>query len=519
MGTLKRRRGTAAAVVVAMVASLFEVALGAGPAGAGLGGPSRVAVFDDPVYVDTSDAVDAESDNVQASLTALGHTVTPFTGVSAAEFEAALASADVLVVPELERRDLAADLSDEAKAAIAGFVAGGGSMVVFGAVAPTTQNLLNAVFGFSVSEQGTPIPSARQPAAEGTEFAGEAATLPQNDGMDHLTVASLPAGARSVYGDGTRSTVAVLPHGAGSITYLGWDWFASSPPSEGGQDGGWQSVLDAAVERPAVSVADITVNEGDAGTTSATFTLTLSGPVSEVVSVDYATAAGTATAGADFTATSGTASFARGETTTTVVVPVLGDRLDEPDETFTVDLTARFATLARTAATATIVDDDPPPALSVGDLTVAEPASGTATGGFTVSLSEATSRTVTVSYATADATATAPADYTATSGTLTFAPGETSASVAVPVLADEVREGNETFLLRLAEPVHATVADGEGTATITDREVAPPPPPPDDDPPDDDKKQRRSIVKRLRQLFRYLFRHHGWQAGGARDRR
>ena len=105
------------------------------------------------------------------------------------------------------------------------------------------------------------------------------------------------------------------------------------------------------------------------------------------------------------------------------------------------------------------------PALSVADAQANE-GSG-ASVSFEVSLSRAAAGAVTVDYATADGTATAGADYTATSGTLTFAAGETAKTVSVPVLDDTLNEGSETFSFRLSNATGARIADGEATGTIT----------------------------------------------------
>ena len=105
-----------------------------------------------------------------------------------------------------------------------------------------------------------------------------------------------------------------------------------------------------------------------------------------------------------------------------------------------------------------------PAALSVADAR-AEEATG-ATVDFTVTLSRAASRPVTVDYATSDGTATAGADYTATSGTLTFAAGATEQTVSVPVLDDVHDDGGETFTLTFFNPSGAWIADGQATGTI-----------------------------------------------------
>lgn len=112
--------------------------------------------------------------------------------------------------------------------------------------------------------------------------------------------------------------------------------------------------------------------------------------------------------------------------------------------------------------------------LSVNDTAVTEGNSGSAPATFTVSLSGPSKGTVNVDYATADGTATAPGDYTATSGTLTFAPGETSKQVSVPVVGDTVSEPDERFTLNLSNATGATIADGVGTGIILNDEPPPP---------------------------------------------
>jgi Ca2+-binding RTX toxin-like protein len=105
------------------------------------------------------------------------------------------------------------------------------------------------------------------------------------------------------------------------------------------------------------------------------------------------------------------------------------------------------------------------PALSVAD--VAQPeGNGPSTLSFTVRLAQATPLPVTVAYATADGTASAGSDYTAASGQLAFAPGETSKTIAVPVSGDTVVEADETFSLTLSNPVNATLGRATATATI-----------------------------------------------------
>ena len=114
-----------------------------------------------------------------------------------------------------------------------------------------------------------------------------------------------------------------------------------------------------------------------------------------------------------------------------------------------------------------------PPGLSVADATVQE-ASG-ATVDFVVSMSRASTSTVTVDYATKDGTATAGADYTSTSGTLTFSPGKEEKTVSVPVVNDGLDEGSETFTFTLSNPSggNAYLEDATATGTITNDDPMP----------------------------------------------
>ena len=227
-----------------------------------------------------------------------------------------------------------------------------------------------------------------------------------------------------------------------------------------------------------ISIDDETVTEGNTGSTPATFTVSLSTTSSSQVTVDWATTGDTATSPADFTAGSGTVTFAPGDDEETVVVNVNGDTLDESDETFNVNLSnASGATIADSQGVGTITDDDTA-TISVADATVTEGNSGTATASFTVTLSTQSASQVTVDWATSDGTATSPSDYAADSGTVTFAPLDTSETIAVTVNGDTAVEPNETFSVALSNPTGATISNGTATGTLTNDDATPPPPPP-----------------------------------------
>ena len=224
---------------------------------------------------------------------------------------------------------------------------------------------------------------------------------------------------------------------------------------------------------PALSVNDVTVTEGDAGTVNATFTVSLSAPSSLPVTVSFTTADGTALAGSDYTETSDTLTFDPGQTARAVDVPVRGDLLYEYDEAFGLALTSPAgATLSDASGSCTIRNNDAAPALSVNDVTVTEGYAGTVNATFAVSLSAPSGLPVTVSYATADGTAVAGSDYTATSGTINFDPGQTAQTVSVAVIGDLLPEDDESFAVNLSGAVNATLADAQGLATIRDPAIS-----------------------------------------------
>ena len=231
-------------------------------------------------------------------------------------------------------------------------------------------------------------------------------------------------------------------------------------------------------DAPTVSIDSPSVTEGTGATATLRFTVTLSAASGKQVSVAYARTGGTATSGTDYTAfTAGTLTFTAGTTTQTIDVTVTGDAAAEAAETVVVTLSAPVnATLATGAGTGTITDDDDAPTVSINSPSVAEGAPGTAaTLRFTVSLSAASGRQVTVAYADAGTgTATAGEDYaTLAAGTLTFAVGTTTRTIDVSVTGDGTDEQNETVVVTLSAPVNATLDTATGTGTVTDDDDAP----------------------------------------------
>lgn len=232
----------------------------------------------------------------------------------------------------------------------------------------------------------------------------------------------------------------------------------------------------APTELPSLSVADVTVAEGNAGVTIVTFVVALSFPAPHRVTVGYATADGTALAAdGDYAATEGTLVFEPGASSATVEVAVQGDTVEEPDEIFFLVLAApRGATLAVDRAEAEIVDDDGAalpgagPTLSIEDAQVTEGDTGRTRVRLTVELSAPVPVPVTVEWATADGSATAGEDYEAASGRLRFPARATSRTLTIDVLGDGVEEGDEELAVGLANPTGAELGRDVAIVSILD---------------------------------------------------
>jgi hypothetical protein len=178
-----------------------------------------------------------------------------------------------------------------------------------------------------------------------------------------------------------------------------------------------------------LTIGHITVLEGTEGVRNAVVPVSLSEPHGNSITVNYRTTDGTAIAGSDYLAVSGKLTFAKDEMSKSVLVPVIGDRLPEPEEYLFLRLSnARGAKIADGEGIVAIVDSTP--RISIGDSYYY----GGPTITFTVSLSVAYDQEVMVNFATMDGTAIAGVDYVAQAGTLTFAPGETTMTITVDVL-------------------------------------------------------------------------------------
>lgn len=244
-----------------------------------------------------------------------------------------------------------------------------------------------------------------------------------------------------------------------------------STPNNGVEAEDDQSSVTITPTLPRLAINDITVSES-AGT--AVFSVTLSAPSNLPVSVTYSSADGTALNGQDYTGQfAQIINFPPGSTLQTISINLIDDAVDEDDETFFINLfTPVNATFSDSQGMATIIDDDPPPALSIADTTVTEGDPPAVTGAvFTVTLSAVSQKTVTVNYAAGDTTATNGPDYTLSPGTLTFSPGVTTQFVTANVLGDLIDENDETFTVNLTGQTNATIADGAGIGTIIDDDI------------------------------------------------
>ena len=223
---------------------------------------------------------------------------------------------------------------------------------------------------------------------------------------------------------------------------------------------------------PTISVDDVTFTGADSLVGSG-FTVSLSNPSYQTVTVHFQTADGTAVAGEDYTSTSGTLTFNPGETTQSVPVTLLPDTVNEATEQFVLNLdTPVNAGLADNQGVGTIPNDDPDVTFSIDDVTHIEGNSGTTSYTFTITKTGGTAQTVSVDYATVPGTAVSASDFTVVSGNLSFAPADSTHTVTVQVNGDTSFETDETFIVRLSNPVNASLTDGDGLGTITNDDAA-----------------------------------------------
>ena len=235
-------------------------------------------------------------------------------------------------------------------------------------------------------------------------------------------------------------------------------------------DGRFDDLSLRALGVPSLAVADVTVQEGASGVSQALFPVTLTCPSDGSVRVDYLTADGTAVAGEDYTATLGTLVFPAGSSQQVVAVPILGDTLNEEDETFSLHLVnPQAAGLLDPVAQGTIVEDEV--RLSIDDLTLEE-TDGDFEAQLTLRLDGAAGLPVRVQVTSYDLEALAGEDYVAIASEIELAAGTTSLTVPVAVLGDTLSEAaEECFRVELSEPVNARLDDAEALVCIHDDDI------------------------------------------------
>jgi hypothetical protein len=244
---------------------------------------------------------------------------------------------------------------------------------------------------------------------------------------------------------------------------------------------------DFSAPRPCLSLNDVTVTEGDAGANNATFNVTLSEASAGTVRVNFRVEPRTtfipqnmtivtSTPGVDYQPVSGTLTFAPGTTTQTINVPVNGDITDEYDEAFSVFLSSPVnAFIHDTLGIGTILDNDAPPTLTIDDRTVVEGNGGFNPNSavFTVTLSAASAKSISVFYQTADGTASGSSDYQPASVGITLNPGTTTQTISITSIGDRTYEPDETFFVNISSSPTATVADAQGQGTIINDDPLP----------------------------------------------
>ena len=243
----------------------------------------------------------------------------------------------------------------------------------------------------------------------------------------------------------------------------------SNPTNATIADGQGQGTITNDDPQPAITIGTSFTTEGAQGaTTNATFSVSLSNPSYQAITVAYATADVTATGGSDYVATSGTLTFDPGDMSKSITVPITGDNVDEQNETYVVNLTNPTNATITTAQGAGTIQDDDGPTISIGDVSVVEGNSGITNAVFTVSLSAPSVQDVLVTYSTLNGTAFFNQDYQRVFGSTLFIPaGSTSVTATVRVVGDFFIEPDEQFFVLLQNPQNATIADGQATGTIT----------------------------------------------------
>ncbi len=234
-----------------------------------------------------------------------------------------------------------------------------------------------------------------------------------------------------------------------------------------GSDGGG-----TATDLPNITVTGTSLAEGNSGTRNLIVTFTLDQVLTKDVSVAYTTVDGTAKAGSDYTAVSGTATVQKGNLVRSISIPIKGDTRFEADEVLYLDLSDATGVELTQARVPLTIENDDTLRISAAPQSMVEGASGSQSLHFTVGLSQALEEPITISYLTRNLTASAGSDYQAASGTLTFAAGETSKGLDITLFGDVVVELDESFELVLSGPSGLDVTGLTTTGTLINDDLA-----------------------------------------------
>ncbi len=319
-----------------------------------------------------------------------------------------------------------------------------------------------ALFTVRLSEPSASPVTVQFDTCDGTEYttSNGAATLADGDyGPVSGLVEFLPGE--------TEKTVQILVNGDTDIE-PNEDFFARLGSAAGAIIADPHGVCTILNDDTSISIEDVEPLEGDTGVTLFEFVVSLVAPLGVPLTVDYATANGTATeADLDYVPTSGTLIFDPGEIEKTISVEVLSDTQIEPDEWFYVDLSNPDPNepVTKSRSVGTILNDDTE--ISIDDVTLAEGDYGKTAFNFTVGLAAPVHVPVTVQVNTADGTATVKDnDYLPISGLqLTFGPQEITKTVTVNVIGDTKVEPSETFRVNLNN-ASQPIAKSQGIGTI-----------------------------------------------------
>lgn len=344
--------------VIGLVAAAVLLALlvPAAPGGAGLVGTPEVAVFYNASY----SRLDPEADQVIAGLEAAGATVTLIEDIAAEDWAAGLDGADVLVIPELVNSEqLGSDLSDDAIEVISSWVEAGGRIVVFGSDPPWAS--VNTILGtsYEFDAEYEPICNTSDtptceltPEGADTEFGDGPASLPYLDDTSNAPTGGFPVGTTFIYQDtvaGLEPAVFVSPIGTGALVFFAFDWFSTVDPDG---EALWNEVLAESLAVNA-SANDTTTTEGS----PAVFTISLDERPSQDVVVTYRTADGSAVAGTDYEASSGTVVIPAGSTSATVSVATFARPGDQGVREFTLEIDTPYWGLTATASAVGTIDE------------------------------------------------------------------------------------------------------------------------------------------------------------------